>query len=46
MFYKGQKRRDSMILLVDFEKAFDNLALSSIGKLLKYFNFEKKFKSL
>ena len=39
MFYLEQQKQSGMILLLDFEKAFDSLSWSFIMKVLKYFNF-------
>ena len=37
--YTEEKKEKGMVLLVDFEKAFDSVSWSFIKKVLKYFNF-------
>ena len=39
-----QKEIPVLLLLIDFEKAFDSLALSFIRKALKFLNFGESFR--
>ena len=41
LFYSKQLNKRGLLLLIDFEKAFDTVAWSFIKKTLKYFNFKE-----
>ena len=41
LFFSKQQNKRGLLLLIDFEKAFDTIAWSFIKKTLAYFNFKK-----
>ena len=44
IFYLKQKQMDAIILLIDFEKAFDSISWSFLDKALAKFNFGSDFR--
>ena len=46
MKYANRKKLESLILLIDFRKAFDSLSHKYIDECLKMFNFRQSIRSL
>lgn len=46
MNYTERKQIQGLIMLIDFEKAFDSVSWKFIFELLEYFNFGKSIKKM
>lgn len=44
MNYTERKQKPGLIMLIDFEKAFDSVSWKFIFEILEYFNFGKSIK--